>query len=84
MMNGKDFLRQLQVLAVKRRPEACLGCGFEHNCSTHGCAVIRAAADRLCDIEQSVADLRAKTQSGDSFSRDCVIEILEGVEYDGR
>lgn len=33
--------RQLQRLAIERRPEACLGCGFEHNCKTHGCAVLR-------------------------------------------
>lgn len=33
--------RQLQRLAVERRPEACLGCGFENGCSLHGCAVLR-------------------------------------------
>ena len=34
-----DELRQLH------RPEACLGCGLEHNCFVygHGCAVIRKA-----------------------------------------
>lgn len=36
----ESLLAQAHVLAVERRPEACLGCGFEHNCSTHGCAVI--------------------------------------------
>lgn len=36
-----DELRQLHRLAIERRPEACLGCGLEHNCSVHGCAVIR-------------------------------------------
>lgn len=38
-----DELRQLHRLAIERRPEACLGCGLEHNCSVHGCAVIRKA-----------------------------------------
>lgn len=38
-----DELRQLHSLAIERRPEACLGCGLEHNCSVHGCAVIRKA-----------------------------------------
>ena len=38
-----DELRQLHRLAIDRRPEACLGCGMEHNCSVHGCAVIRKA-----------------------------------------
>lgn len=34
------LLRQLHRLAVERRPEACLGCGYEHGCSLHGCAAI--------------------------------------------
>ena len=38
-----DELRQLHRLAIERRPEACFGCGLEHNCSAHGCAVIRKA-----------------------------------------
>lgn len=36
-----DELRQLHRLAIERRTEACFGCGLEHNCSVHGCAVIR-------------------------------------------
>ena len=38
-----DELLQLHRLAIERRPEACFGCGLEHNCSVHGCAVIRKA-----------------------------------------
>lgn len=38
-----EELRQLHRLAIERRPEACLGCGLEHDCSVHGCAVIRNA-----------------------------------------
>ena len=38
-----DELRQLHRLAIEHRHEACLGCGLEHNCSVHGCAVIRKA-----------------------------------------
>ncbi len=36
-------LHQLRRLQTERRPEACLGCGLEHNCFVygHGCAVIR-------------------------------------------
>ena len=34
---------ELHRLAIERRPEACLGCGMEHDCSVHGCAVIRKA-----------------------------------------
>lgn len=32
---------QLQRLVMEERPGACVGCGFENNCKTHGCAVLR-------------------------------------------
>ena len=38
-----EELRQLHRLAIERLPEVCLGCGLEHDCSVHGCAVIRKA-----------------------------------------
>lgn len=38
-----DEMLQLHRLTVERRPEACLDCGMEHDCSVHGCAVIRKA-----------------------------------------
>lgn len=38
-----DELRKLHRLAIEHRPEACLGCGMEHDCSVHGCAVILKA-----------------------------------------
>lgn len=25
----------------------CLGCGYEHNCDIHGCAIVRAAREQL-------------------------------------
>lgn len=48
-----EFERQLRALAIERRPEACLGCGFEHGCSVHGCAVIHAAVNRLAACEET-------------------------------
>lgn len=36
-----DELRQLHRLAIERRPRACSGCGLDHDCFVHGCAVIR-------------------------------------------
>lgn len=42
-----DELRQLHRLAIERRPAACLGCGLDHDCSVHGCAVIRKALQLL-------------------------------------
>lgn len=38
-----EELRQLHRLAIVYRPRACSDCGLEHDCSVHGCAVIRKA-----------------------------------------
>lgn len=46
-----DLTRQLQRLAVERRPEACLGCGFENGCSLHGCAVLRRVSRVVAMVE---------------------------------
>ena len=46
-MENKEFIRQLEVLAVEKRPTACFGCGMEHDCSVHGCAVIKKAISLL-------------------------------------
>ena len=44
-MTTNDLLEALARLRVETGSLACLGCGREHNCSTHGCAILRAAAD---------------------------------------
>lgn len=79
----EDMMRQLRILEIERRPEACLGCGYEYNCSTRGCAVIRAAREQIQDIAQAADDVETKTQPEDSFSRGAVLEILRG-EASGR
>lgn len=45
-----DLAKQLRRLAIEHRPEACLGCCFEHGCSVHGCAVIKRAAATLASL----------------------------------
>lgn len=42
-----SLLADLKRLRVETGSLACLGCGREHNCSVHGCAVLREAADVL-------------------------------------
>lgn len=46
-MNDKDLLQALRRLKVETGSIACLGCGHEHNCDIHGCAIIREAAERI-------------------------------------
>lgn len=46
-MTGKEILQALRRLQVETGSLACLGCGLEHNCGTHGCAILREAADMI-------------------------------------
>ena len=55
-MRTSNLIKALRALALETGSLACLGCGHEDNCSTHGCAVIREAADaleRLNDFDQT-------------------------------
>ncbi len=46
-MTDKELIAALRRLRVQTGSIACLGCGYEHNCSIHGCRIMRDAADRL-------------------------------------
>lgn len=53
----EKLVKQLRRLSIERRPEACLGCGFEHGCSVHGCAVIKRVAEMVeADTKMSEVD----------------------------
>lgn len=56
-MTTNDLLEALARLRVETGSLACLGCGHEHNCSTHGCAILRAAADLIERLTAEVAGL---------------------------
>lgn len=49
-MTDQELIRALRRLMVETGSLACLGCGHEHNCGIHGCAVIRRAAERLAEL----------------------------------
>ena len=46
-MTRAELIKALDRLKIETGSIACLGCGHEHNCSTQGCALIRAAIDAL-------------------------------------
>lgn len=49
-MTTNELITALQRLKVETGSIACLGCGHEHNCDIHGCAIIREAAEKLGDF----------------------------------
>lgn len=51
-MTKEDILKALRRSMVQTGSLACLGCGYEHSCSIHGCRIMREATgliDKLTD-----------------------------------
>ena len=51
-MENKEIQDDKLITALKRLKVVtgslvCQGCGYEHNCGIHGCAILRAAVDRI-------------------------------------
>lgn len=49
-MTANELITALQRLKVETGSIACLGCGHEHSCGIHGCAIIREATEKLDDF----------------------------------
>lgn len=54
MMSDRELIDSLRRLKVETGSIACLGCGYEHNCSVHGCRIMRVAAERLEQLASAV------------------------------
>ena len=46
-MTNEELIQALDRLKVQTGSLACLGCGYEHNCTTKGCRVLREAEEQL-------------------------------------
>lgn len=55
-MTPNNLVSALRRLRVETGSIACLGCGHEHGCSVHGCAIIREAADLIEAIAVMIDD----------------------------
>ena len=53
MNDGKSLIEALRRLAVQTGPITCLDCRYEHNYGIHGCALVRAAIERLEELTAS-------------------------------
>lgn len=52
-MNKSELIEALGRLSVETGSLACLGCGHEHGCSVHGCAVLKAAVEALSETAET-------------------------------
>ena len=58
-MDNEKLLKALGRLSVETGSLACLGCGWEHDCSTHGCAILRVVRFALEDAEARADEAEA-------------------------
>lgn len=54
-MNEENLLLELRRISCLDNLR-CLGCGYEHSCSIHGCAIINEAVQRLETLTKSKAN----------------------------
>ncbi len=51
-MTNEELIQALDRLKVQTGSLACLGCGYEHNCTTKGCRIMREAIRQLSEPAQ--------------------------------
>ena len=61
-MKNNELADLLRNMKVETGSLMCLGCGHEHNCGIHGCAVLSMAADALGNSERHVAALQKEIE----------------------
>lgn len=61
---NKELTAQLRRMSVETGSLICLGCGYEHNCGIHGCALLRQAVETIERQAAAIEDLRDHECSG--------------------
>ena len=52
MTDLDELIRQLSRMKVQTGSLVCLGCGLEHNCGIHGCAVLLRAVSAVRELDE--------------------------------
>ena len=74
-MKTDELIEALGRLKVQTGSLVCLGCGHEHNCGVHGCAIAREAAVRLSLYEHALEQVAKE--------RDTLLAQLKRVQLVG-
>lgn len=57
-----ELIAALQQMKVETGSLVCQGCGHEHSCGVHGCAVMRMAADLLTRDARAIRRLQKEAK----------------------
>ena len=83
-MTTMDFsatLAALRRLRVETGSLVCFGCGHEHNCSTHGCAILRNAVEHM---EAALSNYDSLSALVHHLETELKSEILSAAELRAR
>ena len=57
-MKREELIQALDRLKVQTGSLVCLGCGYEHNCGIHGCAILRKT---IAWLERKLAEDKSRS-----------------------
>lgn len=57
-MSDRELIAALRRLKVETGSLVCLGCGHEHNCGIHGCAILRKT---IAWLERKLAEDKSRS-----------------------
>ena len=83
MSERKELARRLRKMAGTTGDLNCLGCGYEHNCGVHGCAVLKRAADLIAPEVDINNPIRLEELRAAAAGRPALVYVL-CVDEDGR
>lgn len=66
-MTDEELIASLKRLKVQTGSLACLGCGREHDCGIHGCAILR---ETIAFVEKKLAKAVAVKEEKNNGEKD--------------
>ena len=76
-MTNEEIVKWLRSKKVETGSLLCLGCGHEHNCGIRGCAVMRAAADAMENLQTENAALHQIAEKQAVMNVNLTKKVLE-------
>ena len=76
-MTNEEIVKWLRSKKVETGSLLCLDCGHEHNCGIHGCAVMRAAADAMENLQTENAALHQIAEKQADMNVTLTKKVLE-------
>ena len=83
-MTNEAIMKWLRSKKVETGSLLCLDCGHEHNCGIHGCAVMRAAADAMENLQTENAALHQIAEKQAVMNVTLTKQVLEMAKEMGR